>query len=345
MKKMTQKIVLFLSLFTIIGMADAQQKLNKKWFPGHYVQIRHYTNPVSENIRDLVKDNPYISGYKVHIVWNEIETAKDQYNFDLLRKFIKLAEGDNKKLMIHIQDRLFGQLGNPYLPEYMLAEEYEGGWYNSPKNGASYGKIWLSSYHDRWNKFLKALANEIDKSQTVAAVIVSESYMDVKTPGYCSEGHLGFIKSMHSTMAEYMPNTIFFQYVNWGFTEEEREIIMTHVVEVCKNGFGGPDLMNSKKWPKMPNQTMPCTSNDFGHFYTRYKGMVPLSVENQPSGYYKNSAQAIFNFAVDTVGVNFLPWTAYMATDRGWNFYDAIKVINEQKGRINTTPPASLLVH
>jgi hypothetical protein len=63
-------------LLAIKPISINAQELSKKWFPGHYVQIRYYTNPVSENIRDLVKDNPYITGYKVHIVWNEIEKAK-----------------------------------------------------------------------------------------------------------------------------------------------------------------------------------------------------------------------------------------------------------------------------
>jgi hypothetical protein len=119
------------------------QELTKKWFPGHYVNIRHLNGPVNEEGRNLVKDNPYIMGYKIHIVWNEIEVEKDQYDFSVIHDIINLAESDGKKLMIHLQDRVFNREENPYLPDYLLTPEYEGGWYHSTKSQDSYPKLWL----------------------------------------------------------------------------------------------------------------------------------------------------------------------------------------------------------
>jgi hypothetical protein len=317
------------------------QELTKKWFPGHYVAIRYLTNPVDESGRNLVKDNPYITGYKMHVVWSEIETARDVYDFSVIEEVVKMAESDNKKLLIHVQDRLFGRNSNPYLPAYMLGEEFEGGWFNSSISGASYGKVWLPAYQERWNKLLRAIGEAFDNNPTVAGIMVSESSMNTKTEGYDKAGHHAFIKGMSTTMSLYAPNTIFFQYVNWGFTPEDREMLMQHIVEECKNGFGGPDIMNAE--PRWGGITKYVLKNAFGSYYDKYRGIAPICTENQSGGYWANDAKTLFDYAVDQVGVHFLPWTIYSKTDRAWSFEDALRVINEEKGRINTTPPSNLI--
>jgi hypothetical protein len=164
--------------------------------------------------------------------------------------------------------------------------------------------------------------------------------MHTETPGYNKEGHHKFITSMHNTAAKFLPNTIFFQYVNWGFSNEDREVLMKHIVEVCGNGFGGPDIINMQ--PKR-GELRYVLNNAFGSYYRKYKNVAPLSVENQAPGYYGLDARTMFEYAVDEVGVNFLPWSIYNKTDRAWTFNDALKVINEEKGRINSTPPANLI--
>lgn len=334
--------LILLTVFLLTGELFSQE-LTKKWFPGHYVAIRYLTNPVDENGRKLVKDNPYITGYKMHVVWSEIETAKDVYDFSVIEDLIKMAESDNKKLLIHIQDRLFGRNSNPYLPSYMLGKEYEGGWFNSTISGASYGKIWLPAYQNRWNKLLRAIGEAFDDNLTVAGIIVSESSMNTKTEGYDKTGHHAWIKSMNTTMSVYAPNTIFFQYVNWGFTEDEREMLMKHIVEDCNNGFGGPDIMNAE--PRWGGITKYVLKNAFGSYYSAYKGIAPICTENQSGGYYANDAKTLFDYAVDEVGVHFLPWSIHNNTDRAWTFNDALNVINEEKGRINTSPPSNIMVN
>lgn len=327
-------------LMSIIPGSALAQQLTKKWFPGHYVVIRFGDGAVNNDTRNLVKNNQYIMGYKTHIVWKELEPVKDQYDLTIIREMIKIAESDGKKLMIHIQDRLFGKNANPYLPNYMLTSEYEGGWYLS-STGNSHGRVWLASYQVRWNKLLKVIGEEIDNNQTVAGFIVSESAMNVKgISPYDKTGHLNFITSMHTTMATYAPNTIFFQYVNWGFTAADRDMIMKHVVEVSRSGFGGPDifdgldLVNNKSWT---------LQMAFASFYDKYRGIAPISVENQQGGYSATGgAQQIFDYAVDKVGVHFLPWSN--RTGKVFNFKDdVLPLLNKEKGRINTTPPSNLI--
>jgi hypothetical protein len=334
--------VFYLTLCIVLFCSSplAGQELSKKWYPGHYAAIRHLVKPLSEDGRKLVKDNPYITGYKMHIVWNEIETSKDQYDFTIIQNFIDIAEADGKKILLHLQDRLFKETAAPYLPDYLLTPEYEGGWFTSTK-GHSYGKLWLSSYQERWNKLLRAIGEYIDKSPTVAGLIVSESSMRTDTPGYDKKGHMDYIISMHTTMAKYAPNTIFFQYVNWGFTAEDRDMLMKHIVEECGAGFGGPDIYDAKYPATYKTWTL---NMNFGNFYDQYRGIAPISVENQSAGYTAKSAREIYDYAVDQIGVHFLPWAVYNAKDREYTFKDdVLPLINAEKGRINTTPPAGIV--
>jgi hypothetical protein len=335
--------ILTLSLL-LLSLADLVkgQELTKKWYPGHYVKIRHLDGPIQDGSRNIVKNNPYFKGYKIHVVWNELELAKDVYDWSVIQNYINIAESDGKKLMIHIQDRLFGKNANPYMPAYLLTPEYEGGWFYSSSSGASYPKVWLASFQGRWNKLLQALGQEFDNNETVSGIMVSETSLNTADAvGYSKTGHMNFIKSMHSTAAEYMPKTIFFQYVNWGFTVEERLEMMTHIVEVCKNGFGGPDIINMQ--PKRDDHRY-VLKNAFGPYYTKYRGIAPISVEQQGTGYWDLDARTFFDYAVDVVQLHFLPWSVYNKTDRAWTFNDALEIINQEQGRINTTPPTNYIV-
>lgn len=339
-------LVLIGKTIVIPNQAPAQD-ISVKWFPGHYVHIRHVgfdgegslnNRLVNENVRNLVKDNPYIMGYKIQTVWREIEVSKDQYDFSVIQSILKLAESDGKKVMIHIQDRFVPESG---LPEYMMSAEYEGGYFKSTPPffpGVDFGKVWLPQYQYRWNRFIKAMGEALDDNPILAGVMVSESAFSRDDPGYNKEGHLNWLISMHATAAKYFPKTPFFQYVNWGFpSAEDRDHLMKQIVEVSKNGFGGPDLHDRKP--------QSCLTMQFGSYYDKYRGVAPICTENQPSGYRHYDARYKFNFAVDTVGVNFLPWTPVLDTSElvKWTFYDALEVINQEEGRINTTPPSNII--
>ncbi len=331
----------------VIPYRAPAQDIPVKWFPGHYVHIRHmgfdgegYLKEgllVNEKAHNLVKDNPYIKGYKMQTVWRELEVSKDQYDFSVIKSILELAESDGKKLMIHIQDRFVPKAG---LPEYMMSAEYEGGYFKSTGEhftGVEFGKVWLPQYQDRWSRLIKAMGEALDDNPTLAGVMVSESAFARDYPDYDNEGHLNWLISMHTTAAEYFPKTPFFQYVNWGFSDEDRDYLMRHIVEVSRNGFGGPDLHDRKP--------QSCLTMRFGSYYDKYRGVAPICVENQPSGYRHYDARYKFDFAVDTVGVHFLPWTPVLETSEivKWTFYDALEVINKEKGRINTAPPSNII--
>ena len=308
--------------------------LAKKWFPGHYLAIRHYNGPIQQKSRDLVKTNPYFKGYKIHVVWNELEPQKDAYDFSVIANALQIAGDDQKKLMVHLQDRKFNSETNPYLPDYLLTAEYEGGWfYDGDK---SLPRAWLPAYRDRWTKLLVALGEELDDHPDFAGFMLSESsglFATKNMPAsWTSDGIMAFARETFSTLAQSLPTTPFFQYVNWGLTKATRDELMRELVEINGHGFGGPDICDGGDKLTLDMQ--------FGEYYDTYRGVAPICVENQPSGYLTRSAKEIFDYAVDQIGVHFLPWSP--SYDRAWTIEDAIAVVNKEKGRVNPTVPLNI---
>jgi hypothetical protein len=224
----------------------------------------------------------------------------------------------------------------------MESPEYEGGWfYDGTK---SLGRAWLPAYRERWTKMLHMLGREFDAHPDLAAVMLSESsglFSTKNRPSSWSlDGIMAFAAETFATMTEHFAKTPFFQYVNWGLDDETREAFMTELVEKNAHGFGGPDIINSQpKWGKSKY----VLDNVFGSYYEKYRGVAAFCVENRPSGYFAHDARTIFNYAVDEVGVHFLPWSAYTKKDRAWTIFDAIQVVNAEKGRINTAPPSNVV--
>ena len=66
----TQSLVVLAMALLVTGIYQAArgEESTRKWFPGHYLAIRHYDGPIQENARNLVRDNPYFMGYKIHVV-------------------------------------------------------------------------------------------------------------------------------------------------------------------------------------------------------------------------------------------------------------------------------------
>jgi len=327
--------------FMNFSLPEEKGKLTKKWFPGHYLKVRNMNNPLDHKIRELVKDNPNFRGYKIHVVWNELEPEKDKYDFSVIKDALNIAARDQKKLMIHIMDRVFGSIENPYLPDYMLTPEYEGGWFDD--GHTSIARAWLPAYRERWVNLIRELGKVFDNHPDLAGLMLSEtSKMFVPKDKPASWNYPDIIKfsdNTFSTMAEYFPTTLFFQYVNWG-VKDNRDEFMKNLVEKYRHGFGGPDIYDGKYPAENKTWTL---DMQFGEYYQKYRGKAAISVENQRSGYKASGgAQEIFDYAVDRIGVNFLPWVPI--TEGGkYTIHDAIKVVNEQKGRINTSPPANIL--
>ena len=345
---------LFVSALQLSAQAVDPQ-LTKKWFPGHYAKVNSGGAVGIDEWRiEPVKDNPYFVGYTMLIHWNSFEKEKDVYDFKVIYDAIRICERDKKKLMITFQDVVHSGGGNPYLPPYILSSpEFEGGYYSLVTDGdlgtgvlKSYPKMWVQPLRDRWNKYVTAVGKEFDNHPTLAAVTFSESSRAkpeplLSQPGFSAAAMIEYFKQQNSAAAKAFPNTIVMQYVNYvraGATEEMRDDMMKYIVETLNNGFGGPDIINFSK------KAYVLKSTDFNDHYIKYNGIAPISVEAQRGAFMGGSAREVFDYGVKTVKLHFMPWaTGSRDATTAYTIYDVIKVINDEKGKINSTPPLNII--
>lgn len=332
--------IVFVALSSAVsGTAEAA---TKKWFPGHYLTAKHHeASQITDIRRNLVRQNPNFTGYKSIYTWKSLEPAKDRYDFSPIIRDLQIAKADNKKLLVHLADRVFGRSGNPNLPAYMLTAEYEGGWFSDGQK--SMGKFWIPAYQVRWNKLIQKLGEALDNHPDLAGVIVEETSglpkAEKVSNSYTNDRMLQHVKSMNSTAARYLPKTVFIQYVNFGISPDDRGPLMNHIVKTEKGAFGSPDTFNCKK-----NPPLAAGDNGFGSFFKTYRGIAPISLENQPWGYECLDARRVFDYAVNQIGVNFMVWSPVTMTNwrSKWTINDAIAVINANKGKINNSRPTNV---
>lgn len=341
-------IICLLSIFLFTNITPVNcQEISKKWFPGHYAKTgsSEKMGIVEENI-DLVKNNPYFVGYTTDVFWNEIELDRDVYDFSKIYELITIAERDNKKLMLTLKDVVHSGGGNPYLPEYILTKEFDGGYYSVTTPGdsgkgtrKSFPRWWLPQYRERWEKYIQAMGKEFDNHPTIAVVNFCESARPKPGEpgtGYSAENMIKFFKGQNAAASGAFPNTVVIQYLNWMvISEDERDEFMKYMVDELNVGFGGPDIKNYSRGSEV------LVTNRFSRYYPVYREKVPISVEAQGGAFKGGSAREIFSYAVDSVKVNFLPWSTSVRDTKNaaFTFYDVIKVVNEEKGRVNTTLP------
>jgi hypothetical protein len=334
---------LFAIFILFLGINCHAQELTKKWFPGHYLKTaeRDPSNPGLDSGRDLVKDNPYFVGYMTMYYWKSFEPVKDQYDFSAILGDLAICQAEGKKLMFQISN-----VGpKAYLPDYMLSAEYEGGFWTT-SDGISRMKIWLPQVRERWNKMIRALAEAVDEHPCLAAIKF------IETAGYNQldasvkvQAFLDFHKEQNAAAAAAFKNTIVIQHVNAG-PPPTRDPLMKYIVEDLSNGFGGPDILNYKPEHLNTDGTPARCDVDlqFSPYYAKYKGLVPLSVESQRSGYWGGTAQEKFDYSIH-IGNNMMAWASITEkpTPEGYTIHDVIDVVTKEKGRINTTPPPSII--
>lgn len=330
--------------------AFAEPATSKKWFPGHYLYADDTSHSKGLNTTKtvLVKNNPYFRGYHVRYMFSSLEPQEGVYDFSKIARDLNIANADGKKLIVHIQDRIFGAVA-PTVPTYMTQNPvYEGGFYTNNK-GARMPKLWVPAYAARLAALITKLGETFDTHQALAYVTLSETALvdAVNQPGFTSAKLNTSLITIHNAAAEAFPNTIFSQWVNWpgGQTSQDVDVMMVNLVEVNKHAFGGPDALAALK-PFDGKSSIGALDNAFGKYYRKYQGIAPITCSSQTQSYQANDALTVLNYAVNQLKCNFLSWEPidqFPAQNDGiWSIYDVIRVINAEKGRIITTPPSNL---
>jgi hypothetical protein len=250
-----------------------------------------------EQIKDAKSffETEAFEGAQIAYSWRQLEPAKDEYDFSLIREDLALMEPHGKKLWIQIQDVTF----NPErknVPKYLLNDPiYNGGaaqQYNdrvpdqqNPPPGGWMARRWDPAVQERLHKLLFALAKEFDGR--VEGVNFDESAGGFsQNPALYPKGFShaayrdGIITNMKALKRAFA-KSVALQYANfmpgeWRPTNDKG--YLRAVYQAAREnsiGVGGPDL-----FPYKPGQ--------MGSSYSlihALNGKVPVGIAVQDGNY------------------------------------------------------------
>jgi hypothetical protein len=121
-------------------------------------------------------------------------------------------------------------------------------------------------------------------------------------------------------------------------SEADTTAAMGHLVETTKNGFGDPDALRVSM---KGSGSTGALDTQYGRYYTDFRGIAPITMSSQSATFEANDALTVINYAADKLGAHFMSW-APITTGRKWSIFDVIKVLDEGKGSLNTTPPKNV---
>ncbi|EGV18516.1 hypothetical protein [Thiocapsa marina] len=336
---------------TLVALpVHADQSVDKKWFPGHYVYANGVKGvaPIAPYMIEKAKDNPDFTGYHVRYKWRVLEPEKDVYDFSMIRQDIATAVRDGKKLIITILDRAHDADHGSPVPDYITTDPiYEGGIYKYAETQAGVAKYmpkyWVPSVAERVGKLAASIGDEFDDDQTLSYVnteetaLVGAQFQD----GFSADALRDGYRTIHSIAVTGLKKTLFSQWVNWrgGLTEAGADEIMAALV-AQGSGFGGPDALAVDR-ANLPDGTVGALDNAFGKYYTQYMGIAPITMSAQIPSMDVASPLESLNYAIDLLGAHFMTWNP--GEGRAWSFDDTITMLRQEGARIKKTPPGSMV--
>lgn len=316
----------------------------KRWHPGHYFYASNdYVHDISfvESRRNKVRYNEHFAGYYMLMYWDQVESTQGTYDFGPVLSMLDTAQADGKMVWIRIEDRSFhGYSRGLACPSYIHSGgglyEY-GGYLVSPK-------FWVPWVSEAVNSMISALMEAVDDHPALQGVATEECSMAGSwlQPGYtwqaqnahvlaqCAAGSAGAVKSLW--------------HQNMGWSNESMEDMIEHyrmtdaVVRTYKAGLSPTDLRIH------PTPYGTYTDTPYGAYITtRYAGEAFFAPCVEYHTYISSglTAQALLDYGVDTLGVQFIGW-ATTDYDAAWAFTsdDAIAEVTRQQGRINSARPS-----
>jgi hypothetical protein len=156
-----------------------------RYHPGHYVWIggsAHGANLADAQTTILSQivsmcGNTNIQGVEVMAYWAILEgPAKDAWKDTFLDAVLTQAKACNKRVSLHIAERLFGgytNLGTYYFPSYLNATAYNGGWVEKLSSTASAWNVtaatrmWEQPVMDRLIELTKHICQRYETNTTI----------------------------------------------------------------------------------------------------------------------------------------------------------------------------------
>ena len=280
--------------------------------------------------RDQLKDtsiwtSPVFAGVQVAYSWRQLETKKDDYDFEMIKEDLALLKKFGKKLFIQLQDVSFSMKWN-HAPKYLLVDTiYHGGTnkqYQFNNNDETeyteagwVTRRWDPAVQQRLHKLYAALGKQFDG--IIEGINTEETSIDFgKGPlhpaGFSFQRYKDAMIENIASLKKAFPKSVVIVYANFmpgGYLPFGDSVYFKSVYEFAWQnniGVGGPDLL-----PYKPGQM----NNSYGFIRNSYK-KVPSGVAVQdgtikyinPRTKKTITAEEIYQFGKDYLHLSYIFW-------------------------------------
>jgi hypothetical protein len=149
-----------------------------KWHPGHYMSLRnnHKYDADDQQYISQLANEPTITGVLRDWNWRDLETSKGVYDFSAIDRYLKTIKAlpTHKRMIIRIENRVFGKQTGTTIPDYLKADPaFLGG--EVPMANGVVARIWDAAVMDRLIALYQALGARYDSDPYVEGVSTSET--------------------------------------------------------------------------------------------------------------------------------------------------------------------------
>lgn len=287
--------------FMFIGMAREQLRNSKYWKPELF------------------------DGVQIAYSWNQLEHAKDEYDFSLIKADLKFLKRSGKKLFIQIQDVSFSPQRN-FAPKYLREDPIYNGGANKTYTFKDYDETdyseegwatrrWDPEVQKRLHKLYVALGKEFDG--VVEGVNTEETSVGFGSgkllpPGFtCLRYKEATIENLRALKKAFPKSTVI-AYANFMPGCKVPGLATTLLKDVYEFawanniGVGGPDLLPYKK--EQMNKSYPLIKSSYK------KVPAGLAVQDgnyrhiNPNTNKRITAGEIFQFAENELHLTYIFW-------------------------------------
>ncbi|MEZ5308897.1 MAG: hypothetical protein R2684_17260 [Pyrinomonadaceae bacterium] len=279
--------------------------------------------------RDLLRNSNYwkpelFDGVQVAYSWRQLEHAKDEYDFSLIKEDLKFLKKSGKKLFIQIQDVSFSMKYN-HAPKYLLEDPIYNGGANKTYNFKDYDETdyteegwatrrWDAEVQKRLHKLYAALGKEFDGIvegiNTDETSVGFGSVGKLHPPGFTCPRYKEAVMENLAALKNAFPKSIVMVYANFMPGCRVPGLATSSLKDVYefawanKIGVGGPDLFPYKKEQK-----------SYPLIKSSYK-RVPTGLAVQDGNYRyinpntqkKVTAEEIYQFAKNELHLSYIFW-------------------------------------
>jgi hypothetical protein len=267
-----------------------------------------------------------LEGAQVTYTWRQLEPAKDQYDFSLIREDLALLTPRGKKLWIQIQDVTFDST-RINIPRYLLNDTiYHGGAAQKindrvPEAVAPHGgwvaRRWDPAVQDRLHRLFAALGREFDGR--IEGVNLDETSIGFGTTGrhwpagFTPEIYRDAVITNMKALKNAFPRSVAMQYGNFmpgEWRPSEDKGYLRSVYDAAKQfgvGMGGPDLLPFRKGQLRSSYPL----------LREVSGVVPTGIAVQDGNFTEDLNPAtgkrvtvpeLIDFAANNLRVKYIFW-------------------------------------